>query len=308
MLKNLKSAKKEVLVFITVIVAVAFLVSSLSSVVFALFYDEHPLAYLVSVCAFLAVFGFISFILVTASFASSDVTVKMNFTFDRKNIRFVDIPHCPSSVNARVTFNHLDVAQQQYLGACAQILKFGGSDLSKFLDDVVQMVLLSNILGRGSNSLPKDFRREIALENLPECIKENKLLVRHLGKEPVISVMDKYKVSAINPRKNFFILEGPYGSISFTWFNSMIQTSYNSGAYLESLEDVDPESCCDFYSTVTMKSKIGLLRLLSSKTQVFANWGSSIADVLQEWDWKRAQSNLPMLMLGRILKAVVKKT
>jgi hypothetical protein len=306
MINNLKLAKKEVLSFLLIIIVIAFLISSLANIAYNEFYLANPVGFILWVTFLLIFSGFISFILLTASLASTTTKIKMNFTFDREHQCFVDIPHCPSSVNARVMFDNLDSAHQQHIASCTKLQNFGDSVLSQFLDNVVQMLILSNVLKSASRVLDKNCITNVPLKDMPENIRANKYLKKHLNNEAFIALLKNYKITPLNQRKSFFKLNGAYGSISFEWHLAMIQTAYNSGAYLESLVDVNREHCCDFYMTVLMTNKISYLRLLSKKTNIFANWTSSISDELESYDWKRAQENLPMLMIGKVLSEIKK--
>lgn len=307
MIQKLNLVKKEAISILLIIIGMAFLVSSLSNVIFEKFYASNTTIYIVAVCALLVLLSLISYVFFASSLASSKKSVKMNFTFNHESGRFIDIPHCPSAVNARVEFDKLEESKRIHLASCAYLLKFSGSELERFIDDVVQKILLNNILKRASYSLPSKDVKSISVNEAPDNIRENWVLIKNTDRKINFNVISSASIKALNPRRNYFKIECPYGNITFNWYNSFSQTAYDSGAFLESVEEVNPEKCCDLHSEVIITAKVSYFRLLSSKTKTFANWSAQISEEVEDWDWSRAQKNHPVILLGRILKKLNKK-
>ncbi|MGM8225453.1 hypothetical protein ACSV5M_02640 [Cellvibrio sp. ARAG 10.3] len=302
MYDKLKSAKKESIILLLVIILISFLVSSISNIVFTEAYKEHAIPYIVIVSASLFVSALLAYLVLTRSLSSTSHKIKMLFAFDKSNNTFIDIPHCMSSVNARVLYNRLDEPHQNHIGSNARLMKFIGSDASKFIDDVVQMVLVCRLLNPCSYRIKGSVKTPCG--SLPDSLKENKFVTSELKVEEGLFLPKGYAIEAINPRKSYFKVSSKYGSIAFSWTNSICQTAYDCGAFIDTVGKINSETCLEMYSFIDIESKFNFIRILSPKSKEFASWVAEMEKEFKEWDWSRAQKNLPALMLAEIAKKI----
>ena len=89
-------------------------ISLIASIIFTLLYENNKILFTISVIV-ITLINFVLILFINAKYCKLRHTFELPIVFDAQKNKFIDIPHCPASVNARILFDSLSNKQKSLI-------------------------------------------------------------------------------------------------------------------------------------------------------------------------------------------------
>jgi hypothetical protein len=285
---NTESTRIQVLTVVLTTILIAFLVNGLATILFPIWNTTSPRWTLVACSGLLVAACFVLYAFIVSAVRRSTTRITFPLTFSRLHHAFIDLPRAPMSVNARVCFERLPPEGQHHLAVYDDPRKFFGSELNRFIDQVVQLVLLTRVLFTMRSS-QKHWTR-LTPDHLGRGIHENQF-----AKEWIDEIREKRQVFApylqcvktFGRNNSFLDVRTSGGAIRFTWAISFMTAPWNSEPFCPIT--ADRMEFHDFEISLLMERDGNSKRIFSKKFKEFFAWSVKMDADLITHDWKSAQ-------------------
>jgi hypothetical protein len=306
-MENYTSGKRrDILTFLLTVIVIAFLVAGIATIVFSTPFlaVSHPRWTLFGSIVLLLVTAAFLYILLIASVRRLSMQVEFPITFDRARCLFVDLPYCPMSVNARVCFSSLPESGRKHLACYDKIPHFFGSELNRFIDHVIQCVLLEKVVFRREwEELNKKGYTRLSIKHFQLGVTENHFLAdwfEELKSDRIVLVPNLKQIETFGRNNSFFRIYTKGGSLEFSWEVQYVQTPYYSGPFLPQQTE---DRCHDYTITVSLVRSCNALKIFSAKVQDFVNWASGVEKQLATHDWNLSKNDRLLYLISKVRQA-----
>lgn len=294
--------RREVFILLTTVLAIAILTNFGAGILNQEVYPRYP-TFSIITCVFLLVVLSLGLYLTVVKSATKLTTLaKIPLCFSRKLQKFIDLPHCPLSVHARVSFDRMPEEGRKHLTCYDNAKDFWQSDLERFIDHVVQEILLTTIFRR-DQAVQSKFHH-ILFSELPEGVRENRQLKEWIKPLTEFDLAAPYppEVTTYGRNNSFLQIATRFGSIDAKWdiayFNA---PSYSR--YFVSYPDLEPiEDYHDYEISITLAARTSPWKILSPKMTAFFEWANIIGAKLTEYDWETSQIDRLFVILKPSIK------
>lgn len=300
--------RREILTFVLTAIVIAFLIAGIATIVFSTPFlaVSHPRWTLSGSIILLLVATTFLYIVLISSVRRLNMQVKFPLTFDRARCLFVDLPYCPMSVNARVYFSKLPESGRKHL-ACYDITPhFFGSELNRFIDHVIQGVLLEIVVFQPEwRELKKKGYTRLLRNHFPLGVTENNFLADWFNELKVdrnVLVPHLKQIQTFGRNNSFFRVYTKGGTLEFSWQVDYAQTAYYSEAFLSRQTETN-DRFHDYIVTVSLVRGCNALRIFSAKVQDFMNWASGVEKELAAHDWSFSQNDRLLYLINKVRQA-----
>jgi hypothetical protein len=296
------SRRREVfLLFITVIL-LALLVSLLSNVLFSYLFEINRTVFslVISVLLFLvAIFGYF---VVLSRKETGFIEVEYPYCFDRSQAQFIDIPHCPASVNVRVAFEKLSLhVRREMTDQDKDYKTFFKSSYERFLNEATQNILLFILFG---GAFPRrEYYRSVGFDQLPKDLRKNECINNNYQQLPHYTFWIPGWANFESDEKNDWsiLIQSKFGKIlilwKISWENIAILTEpYVSFLGLNSKKDVH-----DLIITASLTYDCRLERMFAEGLREYSEWVNEIVRKFEGLDWKNTRDWLSLDILSGTL-------
>ena len=299
MINDIFRKRREIIVLILSFLVISFLVSGLASyTVMKLGISNDIMIWIIS--SFVILIGiFTIYYLLVASLRNNRFQIVVPITFDRINKRFVDLPFCPFSVNARVAFDQLSSENKTHLASYTNSNHIG-TDLERFINCLIQNIVLTRVIFRPHQANMRF--NKIKKVDLPEGIKENQILtdwIAELDNNDRVRIPDFKSFESYGRNNSWFKIRTKGGKIDIAWVSSYMQVSYYSKAFISTKPDSDFDYC-DYILKIYFSRTCNVLKLFSKKATSFNEWIDIVEDNLRNHDWKESQADRIIYLLHKI--------
>lgn len=289
--------RREVFVLLITVLAIAILTNFAAGILFQEVYPRHPTISIFT-CGFLLLVLSLGLYLTVVKSATKSITLaEIPLCFSRKLQRFIDLPHCPLSVHARVSFDKLPDEGRKHLTCYDNGEDFWQSELERFIDHVVQEALLTTVF-RPDQSGQSKFDH-IPYSELPQGVKENRQLKEWINISHEFSLAAPYRpeVTTFGRNNSFLEITTRFGSVDAKWDIAYCNApSYSE--YFVNNPDLEPiTDYHDFQVRITLATRSSPWKLLSPKMAAFFEWANTIEAKLTEYDWETSQIDRLFVML-----------
>jgi hypothetical protein len=297
--------RREILIFLLTAIVIAFLVGGIATILFSAPFlaVTHPWWTLCGSIILLIIATSFLYIVLISSVRRLNMQVRFPLAFDRVTCLFVDLPYCPMSVNARVCFDKLPDPGRRHLACYDTIPGFFGSELNRFIDHVVQGVLLTRVVfqrERG-DSTKKGYMR-LRGGHLPLGVIENRFFadwVDELNRDRTVIVPHLKQIQTFGRNNSFFRINTKGGTLEFSWQIVYDQTPYYSKAFLPLQADTDYRFH-DYEVTVALLRTCSALRIFSASVRDFVDWASGVEKKLATYDWSFSQNDRLLYLIAKV--------
>lgn len=300
-----KNRKKEIIVILLSSIVIALLLNIIASLLFSKIPKESiNLSLEIIICLTLLTVVII-YLIFASNLKNNDLTIKVPLSYNKKEKCFQKLPYCPMSVRATGYFSNKPKIQQNLLHMSNTYENFFNKDMERFIDHVVQELLITFIL-RNDYKTPKYFTA-IKASQMPSGITDNSLLYKD-GKvnENFILEAPYFEILSTYGRNNAFIkIYTKYGNIKFYWnISPMNAAPYSNFFYYNSYKQV--EDFHDYEIELHFSSECKYWYILSPNLEGFTNWIEYISNRLTEEDWETSNMQRLLIFLTENFKRVLK--
>jgi hypothetical protein len=295
--------RREILIIILTGIVIAFLIGGIASIVYPSLAAVHPKWTLFGSLILLLIATSILYVVLVSSVRRFETQVEFPLTFDRSTPIFVDLPHCPMNVNARVCFNKLPESGRKHLASYDTVPEFFGSELNRFIDHVIQDVLLETVVFSLdlSESKIKGYTR-LLRKHFPLGVTENHFLkdwLDEIDSDRNIFVPHFKEIQTFGRNNSFFRIYTKGGTIEFSWAVEYVSGAWYSEAFLPA-QPRTRDRLHDFEVIVSLLQNCSALKIFSAKVQDFVFWASAVEKILAKHDWRSSQNDRLIYLINRI--------
>src|SRR4030042_4422419 len=228
--------RREILIIVLSGIVIAFLIGGIASIVYSHLAAFHPRWTLFGSLILLLIATSILYVVLVSSVRRFKMQVEFPLTFDRNSPRFVDLPHCPMSINARVCFNQLPESGRKHLTCYDTVPEFFGSELNRFIDHVIQLVLLETVVF--SSERPESEMKgytHLSKKHFPLGVTENHFLkdwLDEIDSDRNILVPHFKEIQTFGRNNSFLRIYTKGGTLEFSWVVGHVSGAWYSEAFL----------------------------------------------------------------------------
>ncbi|MCQ6574280.1 hypothetical protein [Bacillus wiedmannii] len=281
---NLNTKRKELGFLIFSVLAIGIEVGIIANIIFDNFYQNHKGLFII--LALIVVFMTILILIVLMfKYDKKVYENKMLFAFDFEQKEFIDIPHSPSSVNARILFNNQSEKIKNKLRTENYFDE--NSDFYEFSNEAVAQIILSNIIKH-----EEGYKEKINREKLKEVLVKYKYIdVEDIlgGKNALeLRLPEGFKIVPTDNKSIRIISK--YGFVTFRWttgykYRGMSKGNSFGASYIKLLStfgNVDISSCIEVQIKLELEYGFNPLKIFMKNTVEFNNF---IDRCKNELDW-----------------------
>ncbi len=292
--------RKETLILLLTVIILALFVDLLGSILFSAFFEDHQSLFITAVVVGLLGVSLFAYLAVLSRAEREILDAQLLFCFSREQKSFIDIPHSPPSVHARVHFSRLSPAIQDDLASYGSPDKFFESDFDHFLNDAIQATLLTLLF---SPSLLREEKNmtKVTFQNLPETMKRNACLRRESDQMPdfALSIPEWANLKTYGDYERFIRLTSKYGTLDIDWGLAFVPEAWYTDSYI-SLVGLNKDDVFEFIVYVSMSYECHFSWMYSRELDEYIKWILEVRRSLEKYDWKKTQELLPLVILGSV--------
>lgn len=254
--------------FLSLILSAFFLgveISIIASIIFTSFYEENKTIFTI----FTIIITLITLVLIlyiNTKYCKLCYTFELPIVFNTQENKFIDIPHCPSSVNARLLFNDLSDKQKN---AIINSDPFENKAYIDFCISFIGQLIFSRIfynssriLDENGHSVNRDFFKDLLVKY--KYIDIDTILNSHFL-DASLSLQLPKGVKLTSVTDNEIILKSMQGYICFNWSITTTFPCQDNVAVLAQSGNISTENCLSTIIRVNLSYGYNLLNLFNKK-------------------------------------------
>lgn len=293
-MKVLEENKKNLVTLLLSVVCIGVLISLIANVIFTELYDVNKKIFII-ICCFLLIMFLI--ILSQMTYRLDRMVYKGSYPiiFSNRELRFIDLPYSPVSVNARVLYDNLSKKQKERI--------IENKELYQFVDSFVIQYIFSLVFAHSSRR--SSIKKWISLDRkyLQEILVKYKYVdvENMLGKAEGSLVLPKgFSIKAATDDN--LIISTKQGFIKFSWEISMRKPCQPELFFLSQMKDVDITGCCAYNIGITLEYGYKPLKLFFYSTKELDNYLEACINELSEHDINTILQKAQIEFMTEIIK------
>lgn len=301
---TLDAKRKELWFFIFSVLVLGIEVGIIANIIFSKFYENNKTLFIgVALLVVLMTIGIL--ILVMFRYDKKVFVSKMLFAYDTEKNSFIDIPHSPSSVRARVLFRNQNANTRKKL-------QLGSEQFYDFINDAVAQIILSRFIKHLDG-----YKENVNREKLKEVLVKYKYIDMDdiLGGE----VYEELTSLKLTLPKGFMIVPtddesirivSKYGFLTFKWVFGIDYGDWSSGyssgvSYtnlLSTFEEIEINDCVEIQIKIELEYGFNPMKLFMKDTIEFNNFIDRCIDEMKSFDIDRSKDSYNAEVFSKMIK------
>lgn len=292
---ELKNKQEKFLSLILSAFCLGIEISIIASIIFALLYENNKLLFTLSVIV-LTFINLVLILYINAKYCTLCYTFELPIVFDAKQCKFVDIPHCPSSVNAKLLFDSLSNKQKKLITHNNPLTN---EEYLFFCISFIGQLIFSRIFWNSSHILDEKNGYAVNREYFKDLLVKYKYIdiddiLNKPSEEDVLPLQlpKGSKISYVS--NNEIILKSLQGYIHFYWD---ITTTFPCDSNIDLLAksgNIPTDTCCSTIIKVNLDYGYYILNLFKKKTQILDYYFTECKNVLESFDINNSMKKLQL--------------
>lgn len=293
---ELKNKQEKFLSLILSAFCLGIEISIIANIIFTLLYENYKFIFTLSVI----VITFINLVLIlyiNAKYCTLCYTFELPIIFDAKQNKFIDIPHCPSSVNARLLFDSLSNKQKKLI---AHDNPLTNEEYLFFCISFIGQLIFTRIFGNSSYILDKKNSYTVNREYFKDLLVKYKyididdILNKPSTEEDLLPLQLPKGIKISYVTNNEIILKSLQGYIHFYWD---IKTTFPCESNIDLLAKsgiISTDTCYSTIIKVNLDYGYYILNLFKKKTQILDYYFTKCKNVLESFDINNSMKKLQL--------------
>lgn len=293
---ELKNKQEKFLSLILSAFCLGIEISIIANIIFTLLYENYKFIFTLSVI----VITFINLVLIlyiNAKYCTLCYTFELPIIFDAKQNKFIDIPHCPSSVNARLLFDSLSNKQKNLI---AHDNPLTNEEYLFFCISFIGQLIFTRIFGNSSYILDKKNSYTVNREYFKDLLVKYKyididdILNKPSTEEDLLPLQLPKGIKISYVTNNEIILKSLQGYIHFYWD---IKTTFPCESNIDLLAKsgiISTDTCYSTIIKVNLDYGYYILNLFKKKTQILDYYFTECKNVLESFDINNSMKKLQL--------------
>jgi len=293
---ELKNKQEKFLSLILSAFCLGIEISIIANIIFALLYENYKFIFTLSVI----VITFINLVLIlyiNVKYCTLCYTFELPIIFDGKQNKFIDIPHCPSSVNARLLFDSLSNKQKNLITHDNPLTN---EEYLFFCISFIGQLIFTRIFWNSSYILDEKNSYIVNREYFKDLLVKYKyididdILNKPSTEEDLLPLQLPKGIKISYVTNNEIILKSLQGYIHFYWD---IKTTFPCESNIDLLAKsgiISTDTCYSTIIKVNLDYGYYILNLFKKKTQILDYYFTECKSVLESFDINNSMKKLQL--------------
>ena len=295
-MKLLEENKKSLLSLVLSVIGAGFFISLLTNIIFKELYDENRIIFIIVCCiSMIMVFFFLCQVIYRLD--KKVIKVTLPTVFDVRKNQFIDLPHSPTSVNARVLFNNLSAKQRAMVNSEEERFSFVDSFMVQLIFTLVfdHSFRKSNI----EKWIPVDrkYLQDILVNYRYIDIDE---IVGEGHKGTAVLLPKGFKIKSV--KEDSIYIASKQGFIKFSWDINGRRPCQEELFFVAQIEDVDISGCWAYNVDVTLEYGYKPMKLFMRSTKDLDNYLEHCVEELKSYDIYSIIEEVKMIYMTEVMK------
>ncbi|MGG0913034.1 hypothetical protein JR311_00080 [Bacillus velezensis] len=314
---TLYSKRKELWLFIFSVLVLGIEVGIIANIIFSKFYEINKSLF-ISVALLIVLITIGILIWVMFRYDKKLFISRMLFAYDKENKLFVDIPHSPPSVRARILFNRYKILFNNQNAKNQNNFKLYSEQGEDFINNAVAQIILSRFIKH----------RELYKEKVNrERLKDVLVKYKYIDIDDILGGEEYEKMSSIELTlpKGFMIVPtdnksikivSKYGFLTFKWVFGYRDGSWTIGDYgngisytklLSAFDKTEISDCTEVQIKVELEYGFNPIKLFMKNTVEFNNFIDRCIACMEDFDIDRSKEKFNSEVFSNMAKFLEKK-
>ncbi|MEC0695960.1 hypothetical protein [Bacillus atrophaeus] len=308
------NSRKDVFVMVFSVLLLGIEVGIIGNIIFTSFFDNYKVIFCI-IMIFVVLITLISILVIYSKYDKSLYSSQFSFIYYTNNKEFINIPHSPSSIWGRNSFNNVPLKKQEQL-KIDSMFKLN-EDFKEFINDTVVQIILSKFIKHGTQ-----YKELVNREKLKEIL----IYHKYIDVDDILGGKEKGNVKSVELSlpKDFEILssgsnsikiKSKYGYIKFHWSVGYHEKTWshgdvNSTSYTDMLctfTNLDPEELIDVRVKTHLEYGLNFFRLFKKDVNEFSLFIERCKEEMDTFDVKSSKNEFENTYLIKLLKHIDKK-
>lgn len=270
-------------------------ISLIASIIFTLLYENNKILFTISVIV-ITLINFVLILFINAKYCKLRHTFELPIVFDAQKNKFIDIPHCPASVNARILFDSLSNKQKSLITCDAPLENM---EYISFCISFIGQLIFSRIFWNSSHILGEKTGYPINREFFKDLLVKYKYInIDDILNKPFtedslpLQLPKGIKISHVT--NNEIVLKSLQGYIHIYWDITTTFPCEDNIALFAKSGNISTGNCFSTVIKVTLDYGYNVFYLFKKKTQILDYYFTECKNQLESFDINNSMQKLQL--------------
>lgn len=270
-------------------------ISIIASIIFTSLYENNKIIFTIS-AIMITLINLMLILYINAKYCKLHYSFELPIVFDAHKNKFIDIPHCPASVNARILFDSLSNKQKSTITYDDPL---GNKEYIAFCISFIAQLIFSRIFWNSSHILDEKKGYAINRKFFKDLLVQYKyididdILNKPFAEDSLPLQLPK-GIKITYAKNNEIKLKSMQGYIHICWDITTVFPCEDNIALLAKSGNVSTENCFSTIIKVNLDYGYNILNLFKKETQILDYYFTECKNQLESFDINNSMQKLQL--------------